>query len=203
MDYANSSNVPACDANFSCRKERPSGDLSLPSIAPALRDQASASTGSGSLLTSEIMTAPDTLRTAHPPSAPRTSPPVRTQSVRTGDPASRDSSPRSAHSKLVSTDEPQSHFSAPFTSTGPASTLLQVVFDKRTFAGILSPASIAFVGSTRVAYITLKLLPRTNPTDASSSPNSSFQAYINFLSRDLCRWIPLIECPPFFSSTIA
>ena len=113
--------------------QRPSRDISLPSVTPALRDQASASIGLGLLLPSEIMEASDTLRAAHPPPAPRPSPRVQTQSVRTGRPASRNSSPSSAIPQIVSTSEPQSHFSAPFTTMGPAPTLPQVALDKRAF----------------------------------------------------------------------
>lgn len=109
----------------------------------ASRDQASALTGSGSLLPSEIITAPSMLRAAPSPPVPppRSSPRVQAQFVRTGYPASRNSSPPSTLSQLASTGEPQSHFSAPFTSTGPASTLPQLVFGKEAFDVTTSEAS--------------------------------------------------------------
>ena len=168
-------------------RKRPSGDVSLPSITPALmnqhphppsrsttprsptghgpsfittgpptatidarqtpallpRDQASVPTGSGSLLPSEIITAPSMLGAAHPPPVPppRPSPRVQTPFVRTGYSASRNSSPPSALAQLASTDERQSHFSTSFTPTGPASTLPQLVFDKEAFDVATSEAS--------------------------------------------------------------
>ena len=113
--------------------KRPLGDVSLPSMTPALRDQASASKGSGSLLPSEISKAPNTLRAAHPSPAPRSSSHVQSQSVQSGHPASRNSSASSALPQLASTSEPQSHVSAPFTTMGPPPTLPQAASDKRAF----------------------------------------------------------------------
>lgn len=117
----------------------PSEDISLPSITATIdarqtsallpRDQASALTGSGSLLPSEMMTAPT-----------RPSSRVQNQFVQTEYPASWDSSPPSPLPQLASACEPQSHF-APFTSTGPASTLSQLAFNKKAFDAITSEAS--------------------------------------------------------------
>jgi len=145
-------------------KRRPSGDITLPSITPALMkhplsrsttptsppsqgpylittgpptatvearqlDQASALTGSGPPLPSEIITAPSMLRAAYPPPVP----PMPAQFRQTGNPASRNSSPCLALPQLASTGEPQSNFSTPFTSTGPTSTMPQLVFNKEAF----------------------------------------------------------------------
>ena len=159
-------------------KKRPSGDITLPSITPALmnlhhplsrsttprsptsyepdiitsspstatinaqqppavfpRDQASALTGSGPLLPSEIVMAPKMLCAAHLPPVPppQSSTRVQTQLGRTGNPALRNSSPPSAPFQLTSTRKPQSHFSTPFTSTGPTSTMPQLAFNMEAF----------------------------------------------------------------------
>lgn len=159
-------------------KKRPSGDITLPSITPALmnlhhplsrsttprspishepylitsssptattnaqqppvvfpQDQASALTGSGPLLPSEIVMAPSMPCAAHPPPVPppRSSTRVQTQLGRTENPASRNSGPPPAPFQLTSTRKPESHFSTPFTSTGPTSTMPQPAFNIEAF----------------------------------------------------------------------
>ena len=167
-------------------KTRPSGEITLPSITPALmnlhhplsrsttprsptshepylitsspptaainaqqlpamfpRDQASALTGSDPLLPSEIVMAPSMLCAAHPPpvSPPQSSTRVQTQLGPTGNPASRNSGPPPAPFQLTSTRKPPSHFSTPFNSTGPTSTMPQLAFNMEAFAAPTSEIS--------------------------------------------------------------
>lgn len=111
---------PATSPPTALRK-RPSGDISLPSITTSLMHQY-----------------------PHPPSrstTPRSSTSRRPYLITNGQPHATIETrqplallPRDQASALTgSTGEPQSHLSAPFTSSDPASTLPQLAFDKEAF----------------------------------------------------------------------
>ena len=158
-------------------KKHPSGDITLPSITPALMnlhhplsrsttpksstshepylitsspstatinaqplavfpsDQASALSGSSPLLSSEIVMVPSMLCATNlsPVLPPRSSTRVQTQLDRTGNSASRNFSSPSAPFQLTFIRKPQSHFSTPFTSTGPTFTMPQLALNMEAF----------------------------------------------------------------------
>lgn len=104
-----------------------------PAVSP--RDQAAGSTGSNSLLPSEIVTTSRMLCSAHSPSGvrPRLSTLVQTQLVRTGNPFSWNSGPPFSPFQLTFTRKRQSHLSTSSISMGPTFTMSLLAFNTEAF----------------------------------------------------------------------